>query len=115
MNQEKIMDWAVRFIGCMDPEIRNDGVIESAMMHADNVRKDLHDLHANPRSIREELNRWMEHCLSELHAATDRDQRDGLEAAYLKIEQARNAILLLEKRKANTAGQTPAAQEKHHE
>jgi hypothetical protein len=34
MKPEDVMDWAVEFIGCKDPELRNDGVIESAFRHA---------------------------------------------------------------------------------
>ena len=38
------MEWAVGFIGCMDPELRNDGVIESAFVHAECLRSELNKL-----------------------------------------------------------------------
>ena len=38
MTLERVMEWAVGFIGCMDPELRNDGVIEAAFSHAEWLR-----------------------------------------------------------------------------
>jgi len=46
MKPERVMEWAVEFIGCMDPELRNDSVIEAAFSHAENCRKELYAAYA---------------------------------------------------------------------
>lgn len=39
MDKEKVMAWAVDFVGCQDPDLHGDGVIEAAMHHAEVLRE----------------------------------------------------------------------------
>jgi hypothetical protein len=94
MKPERVMEWAVGFIGCMDPMLRNDGVIEAAFSHAEWLRSELTTLRRQAFDDRMALQRLA------MKAAADGCPREAVAGCTLTREYGKAECVACWKRGA---------------